>query len=200
MKHACKFKRGDSVTLIRTLETRSGARRKRVVYPKGTTFTIGDIRLRHRNVETSSDDAYELYNYTLVDEDNNTVAVVGQYMFDTDVAGRHAYNVRKLKKLCSKYHFIIGTKTLISISLLVGAIGVVMLGLVRALMNQSFEVLDLSYIIVAACLFGLFIVIQWIESIKYPKGLERTLMDRAKTQSKLVYCNYDYDSMAVIGN
>mgnify|MGYP003564463311 CR=1 FL=1 len=76
MKHACKFKRGDSITLIRTLETRSGARRKRVVYPKGTTFTIGDIRLRHRNVETSSDDEYELYNYTLVDEDNNTVAVV----------------------------------------------------------------------------------------------------------------------------
>jgi hypothetical protein len=204
VKHNYKFNKGDLVTLIKPLKTTYCNRH--INYPKGTNFILGDINIRHSDdndyTRLSNDDIYEMYSYTLLDKDNNEIAVVGQYMFDIDVADRHKDKLIKLKIICSAYRFIIGTWELLNASLLLGSIAVLMVDVIRELvMNPPktiyLQSLKVENIILSVCLSGLFYTIHRLEYIKYPKGLKRTLMDRAEEKSKSVYCNYDYNHMAV---
>lgn len=193
----CKFKVGDTVTLIRPLETRYGEKGKRVTFKPGTSFVIGGIKVRYRDMATNKNDAYELYSFALADNNGNVVAEVGQYMFDDCVASIHAEKVKELKKTCTKYKCIIGARTLLDIIILLSAIIIIMVGMTQALMSNSFEHINVGDMIVIASLVVIFISLRLLENIKYPKGLERTLMDKAKTKAKFVYCTYDYDSMTV---
>ena len=194
----CKFKVGDRVKLIKSLDAWNDRKKKPVRFPVGTILTIGHIKIRGQNLPIDAAKSGEIYIYTLVDDENTRVAEVGQYMFDATVAEEHKRKIKDLKKTCIKYKFIIGGRTLIKILLLMAAIATVILGMVDSMVNSSRDKFGISYVLVALGLFTIFIALNLLENIKYPNGLEITLMNKARSQAKQVYCTYDYYNMTII--
>lgn len=194
----CKFRVGDRVKLIKPLDAWSNGKKKPVRFPAGTIFTIGHIKIRGENPPIDVAKSGEIYIYTLVDDTNRRVAEVGQYMFDYTVAEEHERRINDLKKTCIKHKVIIGGRTLIKILLLMAAITAVILGMTDFMISRSQDKFNISYVLVALGLFIIFIALSLLESIKYPNGLERTLMNKARSQAKLVYCTYDYYNMTII--
>lgn len=194
----CKFSVGDEVSLVGKFKLNSSKSKKRLIFPAGTKFTIGQIRLKDGKIPTETLYSGEAYNYTLFDNNGNEIQGVGQYMFDATMIKQHNNLVNDLKRTCVKYRTIILIRTIIRIITLLSAIATLLVGMtVNLLFNEQNEI-NIGYIIVAMSLFVIFLALTWLEDIKYPRGLEKTLKDRAKSKAMFINCNYDYYNMEVL--
>lgn len=193
----CKFRVGDIVRIIKPLEVWIEGRKKPIKFPIGSTFTIGSIRLRGKNIPVSAAKSGEIFKYILIDSESRQITEVGQHMFDDTMLEGHERRIKDLKKTCILYKFIIGMRTAVKILLLLAAIFALVFGMAELLTGNSQAKFNFNYAILALVFFIAFLSITLLENIKYPEGLEKALLNKARSKAKLVYCDYDYYNMTV---